>query len=190
MPALPHGLPHTDAVGRPVPVHDLAEALATGTVILDLPYRGHRVQAVTTRFGAFARRDVFGCFAKISPDTLGEWRSFTTEEAATAWCCNSLAGSLYRTSPAGVDRQFAVWHGSRWSVEIDAHRQRYTLATGTSPNATYDVLDAREDPDERLAAVEARGWAWILERMPIPVPHWPRTMADEYLRRVLLADVK
>ncbi|MFJ1757279.1 hypothetical protein [Kitasatospora sp. NPDC088134] len=183
-------MPGTDAAGRPVSVHDLAEALAAGTVVLDLPYRGHRVQAVVTGFGAFARRDVFGCFAPISPDTLGGWWAFADVESATAWCCNSLAGSLYRISPAGVGRQFAVWHGSGWSVEIDLGRQRYTIATGASPAATFEVLEAREGADEPLGLVEARGWAWLLGRMPIPAPDWPRSMIDEYLSRVLLVGIQ
>ncbi|WP_033818563.1 hypothetical protein [Kitasatospora sp. MBT63] len=169
---------------------ELAAALAAGTVLLELPYRGHCVQAVSTDFGVFGRRDVFGCLGEIAPHTMNQWTRFPDQQAATAWCRNVLAESLYRVGPAGVGRHFAVWQGTGWAAEIDLDRQRYTFATGTPPAAAYDVLDAREDADEPLTAVEARGWAWLLDRMPDPVSQWPRSMTDEYLRRVLMAGLQ
>ncbi len=175
---------------RPPSDRELADALAAGTVLLELPYRGHRAQIVATAHGVFGRRDVFGCFVEIGVHNLRQWTRLDSPEAGVAWCHSALAEILYRTTPAGVSRHHAVWHGDGWSAEIDLDRQRYTVATGKSPTATYNLLEARESADEPLAVVEARGWAWLLQQVPISVPDWPRTMAEEYLRRVLLADVR
>ncbi len=167
--------------------HALAKALAAGPVLLQLPYRGHSAQIVATEFGVFGRRDIFGCYPEVQPQSLGQWTRFPGPDAAAAWCRNTVAAMLHNISPARVDRDFAVWHGSGWSVEIDLRRQRYTIAVGLNPGVTFEVLEARESADEPQAAVEARGWAWLIERMPESPHHWPTGMADEYCRRVLLA---
>ncbi|MFD9692677.1 hypothetical protein ACFWXO_43755 [Kitasatospora sp. NPDC059088] len=187
MTAHPHPPIPSGAIGSQPSDHDLAEALATGTVLLELPYRGHRTQVVATPYGAFGRRDRLGCFLEIAAQTMHQWTPFPNPEAATAWCRNTAAASLYGMTPARVDQNFAVWHGNGWSVEIDLRRQRYIIAVGLHPGTTYEVLAARETPDEPLAAAEARGWAWLIDKMPEPLTHWPTSMVDEYCRRGLLA---
>ncbi|MFB7673143.1 hypothetical protein ACFC26_17215 [Kitasatospora purpeofusca] len=185
------GFPHPPfpgtATGQRPSESELANALAAGTVLLELPYRGHRYQAVATDFGAFGRRDVFGCLLEIGPQTMHQWTQFPSPEAATAWCRNTAAAALFNIGPSHVDRYFAVWHGHGWSVEIDQRRQRYTVAIGPHPGATYEVLEARGSADEPLAQTEARGWAWLIDKMPVPISNWPTAMADEYQRRVSLA---
>ncbi|WP_030273016.1 hypothetical protein [Streptomyces sp. NRRL B-24484] len=165
----------------------LAEALAAGTVLLELRYRGNRHQIVATNYGVFGRHDVLGCYLDIRPQTLNQWTRFPGPTTAAAWCRDTAASMLRNSSQTGVDRDFAVWHGNGWSVEIDLHRQQYTIAVGMSPGVAYEVLEARADQKEAAADVEARGWAWLLARMPEAPDRWPGSMADEYCRRVLLA---
>ncbi|MEV7775460.1 hypothetical protein [Kitasatospora sp. NPDC086791] len=167
--------------------HELAVALTAGTVLLELPYRSHRTQVIATRCGVFGRRDVLGCFLEIGPQTMHQWMPLPSPEAAIAWCRNTAAASLYGITPARIDQNFAVWHGNGWSAEVDLYRQRYVIAVGLHPGTTYEVLEARETPDEPRAVTEARGWAWLADKMPEPLTHWPATMVDEFARRGLLA---
>ncbi|MFJ5122357.1 hypothetical protein [Kitasatospora sp. NPDC088548] len=131
----------------------------------------------------FGRASVFGVLRETRFGSTSQWTAFPNLQTGLAWSQSTVARWL-RKNEAGADRYFAVWHGRTWwSVQIDRRRQRYTVVVGLAPGVLVKCYDSRADmpcEHEPRALTEARGWARVVELLPVGREDWPWGMVSEY----------
>ncbi|MQS17597.1 hypothetical protein F7Q99_36780 [Streptomyces kaniharaensis] len=175
-----------DAVtGRFYENPEFATAINSGTVEYELPHRGEITQVVSTDLGPFGRTSVLGVLRETwFGDQSNQWIVFPNLQAALAWSRSTVAQWLREHNGTYSNQHFAVWHGTTWwSVEIDRYRQRYTVVVGLAPGVMVECYDSKaEMPDahEPRALTEARGWARVVELLPVGREDWPWGMANEH----------
>ncbi len=162
---------------------EMARAIAEGTVLAELPYRGETTQVLSTRLGVVGRVSVLGILREPwHGEQASRWTPFGSVEAARAWqqglVAELLRGEVYRYN----GRHFTSWAGTGWAVEIDHFRQRYTAVVGLAPGVTAECFTARLHPEESMWPAEERGWAWLAKVLPVGPEQWPYDMAGAYAR--------
>ncbi|MFE0457782.1 hypothetical protein ACFW1A_00795 [Kitasatospora sp. NPDC058965] len=172
---------------------EFASAINAGTVEYELSYRGEITQVVSTEVGRFGRTSVLGVLCETwLGDQASRCTAFPNAQAGRAWSRSTVAGWLREYNGTHSDQHFAVWHGKTWwSVEIDRHRQRYTVVVGLAPGVVVDCYDSKADmldEHEPRAITEARGWERVVGLLPVGREDWPWGMTNEHDQVLAAAD--
>ncbi|MQS18022.1 hypothetical protein F7Q99_39005 [Streptomyces kaniharaensis] len=165
---------------------EMARAINEGTVLSTLPYRGERTQVVSTTFGTVGRVSAFGVIREPwFGDQASRWFPFPSVGAAQAWQQGLVAEMLRGEVHGGYSRHhYGSWTSpdGGWAVEVDRHRWRFTTVVGLAPGERVECFEALEYPEEPWQLAEERGWARLVEVLPVGPEDWPQAMASEYRR--------